>query len=65
MTSATQEAIYLRLLLKDMGIPQTEPTIIHCDNRYAMDLVLKQGNYQTTRHINNRISWLNTQVTNR
>ena len=65
MTSPTQEALYLRHLLKEMGVPQVEPTVIHVDSLSAAELVNKQGTSSTTRHIAHRVSWLNSQVVNR
>jgi hypothetical protein len=58
MTSGTQEAIYLRMLLSELGFPQSTPTVINVDSSSALALVGKQGPYTTTRHMANKLNWL-------
>ncbi|KAA0045094.1 putative mitochondrial protein [Cucumis melo var. makuwa] len=38
LADATSELLWLRWLLTDMGAPQTSPTILHCDNRSAIQI---------------------------
>lgn len=38
---ATCEAIWLRRILEDLGLQQTDPTVIYCDNKSAINLSKK------------------------
>jgi len=46
-----QEILYLRMLLKEMGFPQTEPTTIYCDNDAAIILTSTGRMTQRNKHI--------------
>ena len=50
-TSEAREAIWLRSLLQEVGITQSEPTVVHCDNKGAIRLALNLGTHQRTKHI--------------
>ena len=55
LNSATEETIYLRNLLKEMGFPQQQPTVIKQDNNSAI-IMAKKGELGTkrTKHFNVR-----------
>ena len=50
-TRATQEAMWLRQMLSDLGILQTNPTRIWCDNQSTIALSSNPGSYACTKHI--------------
>eukprot|EP00965_Chrysotila_dentata_P073544 2429270-Pleurochrysis_carterae.AAC.1 len=45
-SEATKEAIYLRSLLADLGLPASEPTAISTDNKSAIDLAYNPEHHQ-------------------
>jgi hypothetical protein len=49
--SAAQEAIWIRLLLKEMGFEQKEPTILNEDNQGCIRLSANDNSHQRTKHI--------------
>ena len=51
---AAREAIYLRMLLKDLGQEQTEPTVIYEDNAAAEKLCKNNVLHSRTKHIDIR-----------
>lgn len=54
MSEATREAIWLRTMLKEMNITQTEPTTLYCDNQGAMFLAKNPITHARTKHIDIR-----------
>jgi hypothetical protein len=51
ITQATKEAIWLRLLLKNLGFEQKDPTIIYVDNQSAISLSKNPVYHSRTKHI--------------
>ena len=51
---ATQDAIYARRLLAELGIPIDEPTPVAVDNRAARDLAFNPEHHERTKHIERR-----------
>ena len=47
----TKEALWLRNLLKCLGIPQIDPTILHCDNEGAISLTKDASLHSRSKHI--------------
>jgi hypothetical protein len=47
----TKEAIWLRTLLKLIGYPQTNPTIIYCDNNGLNGLTWDPSFHAQSKHI--------------
>ncbi|KAA0057298.1 putative mitochondrial protein [Cucumis melo var. makuwa] len=47
------ELLWLRWFLTDMGAPQTSPTILHCDNRSAIQIAHNDVFHERTKHIEN------------
>ena len=50
---ATAELLWLRWLLADMGAPQQDPTLLHCDNRSAIQIAHNDVFHERTKHIKN------------
>jgi len=50
-TRATQEALWLRQMLSDLGSHQSDPTTIWCDNQSSIALSSNPGSYARTKHI--------------
>lgn len=48
LSLATQEALWLRRLLKDIGMPPKGPTVIHEDNQGAIAITLKPAAHART-----------------
>ncbi len=55
---ATKEAVWLRLLLKELGQPRLEPTILHCDNNSAILLANNPEFHARTKHIDTQVHWI-------
>ena len=51
LCGATQETVWLRNLLRDIGFPQTEPTCVAEDNQGAMCLAKNPKDHTRTKHI--------------
>lgn len=59
---AAQEIIWLRLLLSDLGYPQNNSTILHCDNQGALALS-KNPLYQSrSKHFDITCHWIREKV---
>jgi hypothetical protein len=50
-TRTAQEAIWLRQLLQQLGIAQTQPTTVLGDNQGAIALANNPGDHPRTKHI--------------
>ncbi|TYK10332.1 Retrovirus-related Pol polyprotein from transposon TNT 1-94 [Cucumis melo var. makuwa] len=53
LADATTELLWLRWLLADMGVPQQGPTLLHCDNRSAIQIAHNDVFHERTKHIEN------------
>eukprot|EP00965_Chrysotila_dentata_P212613 6187141-Pleurochrysis_carterae.AAC.1 len=53
-SEAAKEAIYLRTLFEDLGLPPGEPTSLHMDNKSAIDLAYNPEHHQRSKHIDRR-----------
>ena len=53
-TEGTKEALNLRMLLRDLGFGQSEPTILFCDNKGAITMSQHPTNKPATRHMEMR-----------
>jgi hypothetical protein len=51
MTHATREAIWLRALLTEIGVPQHAPTVLHVDNQAALAFSQNRDFHMRTKHI--------------
>ena len=60
--AATQEAIYLRALLKDLGHEQTTPTTIFQDNQGSIAMSKNTVNSRRTKHIDIRYHYTRDMV---
>ena len=49
--NATKEAVWLRTLLKEVGYPQHQATIIHADNQGAIALACNPTSHSRAKHI--------------
>lgn len=54
LTTATQEAIWLRRLLTDVGKPLAEPVVINEDNQGAIAMAKNPVGHARTKHIDIR-----------
>eukprot|EP00965_Chrysotila_dentata_P098032 3241594-Pleurochrysis_carterae.AAC.1 len=53
-SEATKEAVYLRTLFADLGLPAPEPTALAMDNKPAIDLAYNPEHHQRSKHIDRR-----------
>uniref|UniRef100_A0A2N9HPR0 CCHC-type domain-containing protein n=1 Tax=Fagus sylvatica TaxID=28930 RepID=A0A2N9HPR0_FAGSY len=51
LADTTSELLDLRWLLEDMGLTHSSPTVIHCDNRSAIQIVHNDIFHERTKHI--------------
>jgi len=64
VSSAAQEAIFLRRLLDDLGFPQSGPTTIFEDNQGCIYLSENSGLQQRTKHIDLRYYFIRERIEN-
>ena len=50
-TNASKEALWLRRILEDLGLPQQEPTPLYCDNQSAIALAKNPIYHAKSKHI--------------
>jgi hypothetical protein len=62
MASATKEALWLRMLLEDIGFGQRTATILGADNQGAIVLSGDQANHSRTKHIELRFHFVRERV---
>jgi hypothetical protein len=62
LSSATQEAIWLRQLLKDLHNPQQAATVIHEDNQACIAAVKNPTNHSRMKHIDIRYHFTREKV---
>jgi hypothetical protein len=60
--NATQEAMHLRVLLRDLGFEQNGPTIIMEDNQGCIALSENPINHRRTKHIDVRYHYTRERV---
>ncbi|TYK06346.1 putative mitochondrial protein [Cucumis melo var. makuwa] len=53
LADTTAELLWLRWLVADMGVPQQGPTLLHCDNRSAIQIAHNDVFHERTKHIEN------------
>ena len=51
LAQATREAVWLRRLLSDLGVPQSGPTTIFEDNQAAIAIAKNPVHHDRTKHI--------------
>ena len=51
MATTTNEIIWLRWLLADMGVPITAPTSLHCNNKSVIQIACNSIFHEQTKHI--------------
>ena len=64
LSTATQEAIWLRRLLTDVGEPLEEPIVIHEDNQGAIAMAKNPVGHARTKHIDIRYHFVREGVQN-
>jgi hypothetical protein len=52
---ATQEAIHLRSLLRDLGLPQRGPTVLHEDNQSCIAMTESPALQRRSKHIGHQV----------
>ena len=62
--AAASEAVWLRLLLSELGHPQ-DPTLLYVDNLGSIDLAHNPENHNRTKHIDVRYHYIRQLVENR
>jgi hypothetical protein len=58
LTNATQEALWIRSLLKEFGFSMNMPTTLWCDNKGAIDLTYNPIHHKRTKHIDIRFHFI-------
>jgi len=62
LCEAVKEAIWLRLLLSDMGFQQSKPTVIYQDNRSCIDITMGKFSHNASKHIRPKISFVKDMI---
>jgi hypothetical protein len=60
--TAASEAVYLRMLLAELGITQHGPTQIACDSGSAVALTKTDQHHDLSKHIHLKYRWVRAQV---
>ena len=61
-SNATKEAIWLRVLLTDMGYPQSTATLIHADNQGCIALARNPVSHSRAKHIDIRHHFIRERI---
>jgi hypothetical protein len=59
---AIQDIVWIRQLLKDLGLERTLPTSVHIDNKSARQLAENPVHHQRSRHIDIKYHWIRDMV---
>jgi hypothetical protein len=62
LSSACQEALYLRSLLSEIGLVMNDPTVIYCDSTSAINLTKHDIEHGRSKHINTRFHFIRDQI---
>ena len=57
-SDATSEIVWLRALLTELGIKQTEPTVLYTDSQSAIAAANREVPHARTKHIDIRYHWV-------
>lgn len=57
-----QDVVWIRQLLKDLGLGRTQPTLVHIDNRSARQLAENPVHHQRSKHIDIKFHWIRDMV---
>ena len=57
-----KQIMHLRLLLREIGLPQEFPTVVHEDNNAAISFTQNTGNSKKTKHYQIKVHFLCEQV---
>jgi len=63
-TEAAKEIVWCRLLLFDLGFPQSEPTVLFQDNQSTIKLLTDESYHAKTKHIDVRFHFIRELITN-
>jgi hypothetical protein len=55
---AIQDIVWIRQLLKDLGLERTLPTRVHIDNKSARQLAENPVHHQRSKHIDIKYHWI-------
>jgi hypothetical protein len=65
LSAATQECVWIRSLLRDMGVSLTAPTIIKEDNQGCIELTKSTKHHARTKHIDIRYHFIRERIESR
>ena len=57
-----QDIVWIRQLLKDLGLDRTRPTPVYIDNRSAHQLAENPVHHQRSKHIDIKYHWIRDMV---
>ncbi len=64
-SDATREAVWLRRLLENLEVQQSNPTLLRCDNESAIGLAYNPLAHKGSKHIEVRYHYIREQVANK
>lgn len=59
---AVQDIVWIRQLLKDLGLERAGPTTVHIDNSSARQLAMNPVHHQRSKHIDIKFHWIRDMV---
>ena len=60
--NTTKEAVWLQTLLKEVGYPQSQATIVHADNQGAIALAQNPISHSRAKHIDIRFHFIRERI---
>lgn len=62
LSMAASEVIWMRHLLAELGFPQRQATILHCDNQAAISLAKNPEHREKTKHVDVRLMFVREHI---
>ena len=57
--------MWLRFILKELGYTVVKPTIVHCDNKSAIQIARNDTHHDRTKHIDIRYHFIHDSINNK
>jgi hypothetical protein len=62
LSEAVKEAVWIRQLFNELGVPLRQPTVINEDNQSTIAIALDPVHHQRTKHIDTRVHFLRQHI---
>lgn len=65
VSDVVKEIMWLRFILKELGYTVVKPTIVHCDNKSAIQIARNDTHHDRTKHIDIRYHFIHDSINNK